>query len=326
MNEELLLNKIREVREEDKKKLPTFSYSKIDQFKNCQYAYDLKYNQKKYSSDTSLALELGSLCHLALELKGKSLVKGEPIDYVKLNKIIHEGYTELNEKTKEELLGTEALKKKYFETWYEKDNASEMTYEDKMKLFDKVLHEEMENTEWAPYLFEEPFEFVYDNRVIIHGFIDRIDTKDGEYRTVDYKTSKKVFDAKALPTSLQFGIYALAILHKFGKLPIESLYRFILIDAEQKALTLGWENRLIKALDKVFNSIDENEKSKIWKPSPCPLCYYCNYCANNPNAKEFKGDCDYYSLWKPNEKTFAVNCEWNPEDKKEDTTKRKLVF
>ena len=29
------------------------------------------------------------------------------------------------------------------------------------------------------------------NRVIIKGFIDRIDIKDGEYRTVDYKTSKK---------------------------------------------------------------------------------------------------------------------------------------
>ena len=323
MNESLLKDKIRKVTEEDRN-LPTFSYSKIDQFKSCPFAYDLKYNQKKYTSDTSLALELGSLCHLALELKGKSLVQEEGVDYDKLNKIIQEGYSEINEKTKEVLLGTNELKKKYFDIWWEKCSASNMTYDEKMQVFDKVLHEEMENTDWTPYLFEYPFEFVWDNRVIIKGFIDRIDIKDGEYRTVDYKTSKKIYDKSKLPTSLQFGIYALAILNDFDKLPVESLYRFILIDDEQKALTLGWEKRLIKALNKVFDTIENDEKENLWKPSPSPLCHWCNFCATNPNAKDFKHDCEYYSLWTPEKKNFSVNKEFDPN--KQEEPKRKLIF
>lgn len=323
MNENLLKDKVRRVTEEDKN-LPVFSYSKIDLYKNCPFSYDLKYNQKKHTSDTSIALELGSLCHLVLELKGRSLVQGEQTDYNKLNKIIKEGYLETNEKTQEVLLGTNELKKKYFDVWWEECSASHMTYDEKMQVFDKVLHEEMENTEWTPYLFEYPFEFVWDNKVVIKGFIDRIDIKDGEYRTVDYKTSKKVYDQKKLATSLQFGIYALAILNDFDKLPIESMYRFILIDEEQKALTLGWEKRLIKALDKVFNAIESNEKENIWKPSPSPLCHWCNYCVTNPNAKDFKNDCEYYSLWTPENKVFSINKEFDPNKKEE--TKRKLVF
>lgn len=322
MNEELLKSKIRKVTEEDRK-LPVFSYSKIDQFKNCPFSYNLKYNQKKFTKDTSLALELGSLCHLILELKGKSLAQGEVVDYNKLNKIIQEGFCETNEKTKETLLGTDALKKKYFDNWWEKCSASNMDYDEKMQVFNKVLHEEMENSDWTPYLFEYPFEFVWDNRVIIKGFIDRIDIKDGEYRTVDYKTSKKIYDKSKLPTSLQFGIYALAILNDFDKLPVESLYRFILIDDQQKALTLGWEKRLIKALDKVFNTIETDEKDNLWRPSPSPLCHWCNFCVTNPNAKEFKFDCEYYSLWTPEKKIFEVNKQFDPNVKEE---KRKLVF
>lgn len=322
MNEDLLKDKVRKVTEEDRN-LPVFSYSKLEVYKNCPFSYDLKYNKGKHSSDTSLALELGSLCHLILELKGKSLVAGEEVDYNKLTKIIQTGYKETNEKTKEVLLGVNDLKKKYFDAWWEKCSASNMDYDEKLEIFDKVLHEEMENTEWTPYLFEYPFEFVWDDKVVIKGFIDRIDTKDGEYRTVDYKTSKKVYDRSKLATSLQFGIYALAILNDFGKLPVESLYRFILIDDEQKALTVGWEKRLIKALDKVFESIENNESGNIWSPKPSPLCYWCNFCSTNPNAKEFKNDCEYFSLWTPENKVFSVNKEFDPNKK---DVSRKLIF
>ena len=324
MNEDLLKAKIRKVTEEDSN-LPVFSYSKMDLFKSCPFSYDLKYNQKKYTSDTSIALELGSLCHFILELKGKSLVQGEEVDYAKLNKIITDGFfPEYICKESDCLLGTDELKKKYFDIWWEKCLASGLTYDEKMQVFDKVLHEEMENTEWTPYLFEHPFEFVWDNKAVIKGFIDRIDIKDEEYRTVDYKTSKKVYDKSKLATSLQFGIYALAILNEFDKLPVESLYRFILIDDEQKALTLGWEKRLIKALDKLFNAIESNEKENIWKPSPSPLCHWCNFCITNPNAKEFKNECEYYSLWTPENKIFKINKEFDPSVKEE--PKRKLVF
>ena len=307
MNENLLKDYVRPVREEDRGKLPVFSYSKMEVYKNCPYQYDLKYNQGKYTSDTSIALEIGSLLHYVLEQKGKTLVSGQSIDYDKLNIIIQNGTKDTDEKTKELLPGVIDLKKKYWEVWNVADSEGR-TYDQKLELFDKVLHTEMEeNDGWTPYRFEHPFEFVWNNRVIIKGFIDRLDLKDGNIRTVDYKTSKKVYDSSKLSTSLQFGIYALAILNEFGVLPVESVYRFILLDETQKALTKGWEKRLIKALDGIFDKIDTDNESGVWVPKASPLCHWCNFCSHNPDAKEFKHDCEYYSLWEPNNKIFSVN-------------------
>lgn len=323
MNEEILKDLVRPVTEEDREKLPVFSYSKMEVYKNCPYQYNLKYNQGKYSSDTSIALEVGSLLHYVLEQKGKSLVLGQFIDYDKLNQIICNGTQETDEKTKEQLLGISDLKKKYWEIWSVPDSEGR-TYDQKLELFDKVLYSEMEDDDWSAYLFEHPFEFVWNNRVIVKGFIDRIDQKDGEFRTVDYKTSKKIYSSSQLATSLQFGIYALAILNEFGKLPVESLYRFILLDDSQTALTKGWEKRLIKALDGIFDKIDADKTSGIWVPKSSPLCYWCNFCKNNPSAHKFKNECEYYSLWEPNNKTFSVNRQFNADDLKNNVNSTKL--
>lgn len=320
-----LLNKIRPVTEDDKN-LPVFSYSKMEVFKNCPLQYRYKYIEKKYSQDTSIALELGSLCHYVLEQKGKMIVSGETVDYEKLNNILMNGVTETDEKTKEELLGVNQLKRKYFEVWHEADNASGASYDEKIKLFDKVLHEEMEDIDWKPTYFEKTFEYVWDNKVIIKGFIDRIDIKDDQYRTVDYKTSKKVYEQSKLATSLQFGVYALAILNEFGVLPVESEYRFILIDDRQYALTKGWENRLIKAMDKVFGDIRTSEEKNIFVPKPSPLCYWCNFCQTNPEATIYKNECEYFSKWTPMQKTFEVNKKWNSLENVNAAPKRKLVF
>lgn len=320
-----LLNRIRPVTDDDKN-LPVFSYSKMEVFKNCPLQYRYKYIEKKYSQDTSIALELGSLCHYVLEQKGKMIVSGETVDYEKLNDILMNGVTETDEKTKEELLGVNQLKRKYFEVWHEADNASGASYDEKIKLFDKVLHDEMEETDWKPTYFEKPFEFVWDNKVILKGFIDRIDTKDGQYRTVDYKTSKKVYEQSKLATSLQFGVYALAILNEFGVLPIESEYRFILIDDKQYALTKGWENRLIKAMDKVFGDIEASEKKSVFVPKPSPLCHWCNFCQTNPEATIYRNECEYFSKWTPTQKTFEVNKKWNALENINTVPKRKLVF
>lgn len=320
-----LLKRIRPVTEEDRK-LPVFSYSKIEVFKNCPLQYRYKYIDKKYSQDTSIALELGSLCHYVLEQKGRMIAAGQNVNYDILNDILLDGVSEVDEKTKEKLLGVRQLKRKYFEVWHEADNASGASYEDKIKIFNQVLHNDMEDTDWKPVYFEMPFEFVWDNKVIIKGFIDRIDTKESQYRTIDYKTSKKVYEQSKLATSLQFGIYALATLNEFGVLPTESIYRFILIDDEQYALTKGWEKRLIKALDKVFGDIETSEKKEVFVPKPSPLCHWCNFCQTNPEATIYRNECEYFSKWTPDQKTFEVNKKWNALENVNTTAKRKLVF
>lgn len=326
MNEDILLPHIRAVTEKDKKQLPLFSYSKIEQFLNCPMAYSFKYNQKMTTKDTSLALELGSLLHAVLEYKGHMLRDQGQVDYNILDKLITDGIIEKNKKTKEEIAGLTALKKKYWEIWSVPDSEGR-TYDEKMQLFRQVLSIEMEGDDWKPYAFEMPFEFVWDNKVILHGFIDRIDKRDDQFRVIDYKSSKKPFPDSKLPTSLQFGIYALACLNdkEINCLPSSYIYRFIMLDEYQNALTKGWEKRLEKKLTQIFDAIDERDQRQRFEPKPSPLCFYCLYSSTNPNAHDYKDMCEYHSLWSPDNKTFEKNKEWNAlEESKQ--TKRKLIF
>lgn len=324
MNEKILLPHIRAVTEEDKKNLPRFSYSRLEQFINCPYAYDLKYNKGLYSSDTSIALELGSLLHKVLETKCKMIMNHDKIDYDLLYKLITDGIIETDQKTKEQILGVDALKQKYWETWFLPDSEGR-TYEQKIDVFKEVLYQEMEQDDWEPYDCEMYFEFVWDDKVIFNGFIDRVDVKNGKYRIRDYKTSKKIYDRTKLVTSLQFGIYNLALLsnEQIKQTAKENVYDFVLIGQTQQALTKGWETRLVKKLQTLFENIDSCNQNEEWKPNPSPLCYWCNMSATNPNAHEFKTECEYYSLWTPTEKNFSKNKEWGSV---EETPKRKLIF
>lgn len=335
---DIFKNKVRLATEEDYENFEKFSYSKLSTFLHCPMQYKLKYIDGHYTSDTTLALELGSLCHKVLEDKGNMIINCEEVDKSKLKSIIDNGADPEPDDTKttEPLLGVPALAKKYFMEWNKPDNASGMSYPEKMNIFQKVLESEMMNTDWQPKWCEHPFGFVWNERAILSGFIDRVDVRKTlqgeEFRTIDYKTSKKIFAKSELPTSLQFGIYALAIYSETGQLPVESLYRFILIDDQQNALTKGWEKRLDKKLDKIFDSIDELKKTNVYKPNPTPLCHWCAYCKTNHDAHEFKNLCDYHSLWTPENKTFDKAKPWDDlfsfkqPTKLNVGTKRKLVF
>lgn len=333
MSLEFLRNKIRPVTEEDRDKLRKFSYSGLSCLKQCPYQFNLTYNEGKRSSDTSLALQMGTLLHYILEQKGKMLTNtylypngdknNGKVDYNTLSGILQNGTVITDEKTKEEIIGLKNLKKVYWETWGVPDSEGR-TYEQKIDTFLKVLSDEMEDDDWEPYLFEHPFEFVYDDKIILHGFIDRVDRKrtikgSYDYRVVDYKTNKKLYDVKDLATSLQFGIYALGMLNEFDIVPVEYVYRLILLDKKQEALTLGWQKRLITALDKLVKDLEERQANDEWTPKPTPLCHWCNFCKTNSDAKQYKNECPYHSLWTPENKTFEVNAAYGNKEQNTNT-------
>ena len=327
---EELKSRIRPVTEADKD-LPRFSYSRLDVYKNCPRNYWYKYIEKKRTEDTTLTLELGGLLHKVLELKGKMVVAQQKIDYDYLLDVLQNGCEDEDGK----IPGVGELRKRYFEEWFVADNASGMTYEEKIKLFIDTLKDDMtENGKWQPQYLELNFEFVYNNKVQIIGFIDRVDmNSNGEYRAVDYKSSKKIYPDNKLATSLQFGVYALAILNQFGKLPVESQYDFIVLGEKQYALTKGWEKRLIKTLDRVFEQIETCAASGVFPPKGSALCHWCDYCKTNPRATIFREECEYHLLWTPTDKNWAAAKKWNALDvgngkgnESKIKEKRKLIF
>lgn len=349
----LLEGKIRPIKEEDKKNLTKYSFSKIDQFLSCPYAYDLKYNKGQYPEQNAIYLDLGTLCHKILELKGRSIIDNNPqyTDIDALKVILEKGITEKTDKGLEEIIGLEDIKKKFgIEKYYEPDNASGMNYAEKIELFmNTVLPNAFNSDNYNVNNSEQNFEFVYnykhndiDKEIILSGFIDRVDKSDTGYKVIDYKTGKKIFRDADVKTSLQQGIYGLAVYNKLGVLPEEYEYNFIFLNQKQEANSKGYLKRLIAKLDKTFDKIDTAQETKEYNPSPCPLCYYCSYCENNPDASHPHNKmCEYYSLWTPDNKTFATNKAWNTDCKeqnniltnetKSDTVvetpiKRKLIF
>lgn len=291
----------------DVNKLPIkdiLSYSRIDCFKSCEYKYKLKYILKNYTNDSSLALQIGSILHLGLEFKYQNKFSNDDI-----MKIVYDGYIEDNGNM---VIGINKLKEEYPFDWVEEDKFGRV-YDDKMKLYKQRLYATIED-EWECIECEKEFHILVDNKVVIKGFIDRIDRHKitGDIRVVDYKSSKKEYDKKDLATPLQMYIYALACKEMYGIYPSSFVYDMILIGVEQEAMTKGWEKRgnkaLIGKIDSLIYHLDM-DNSKL-QPKATPLCYWCSYCKNNPNATDGKDLCKYYSLWTPSEKSFKTNEIW----------------
>lgn len=346
--------RIRTVEDRDRGRLPSFSYSKLDLLEQCSMRYKFKYVDQKFSFNPSVATEVGSLLHKALELKCNALIHKEQIDYNFLIQGISDGFQDVTEKGDDFLIGVNKLSEKYLEEWNKPDNKSGMNYSEKIQLFiDKVLPTRIQDKVWKPLAAEKFFEFVWrygenpneeSNAVIIHGFIDRIDYQnqflDGTYHDLcvtDYKTSKSVYDAAKTKTPMQFFIYNLACLHLYGELPKRCVYDFICLnqtlDSDKGEMcTRGWQKRAMKKLNNLLNKVDELEKTNAYKPSPTPLCYWCDFCASShtPNASEkYNGICDYYSLWTPENRIFDVNKKFGEENSLEKgniSEKRRLIF
>lgn len=296
---------------ENKIELPIdsiLSYSRIDCFKQCAYKYKLKYIEKNYTETTSLALQLGTLSHYIFELK---YTPNQTMSLEEIWQGFLDGFEE------EGIKGWNELVEEYGFEVYEVDEKTENSVEERVEIMkDKFFNEAIEE-EWEVIGLEKDFLITFNNKAKIKGFIDRIDRHKvtGEIRVIDYKTNKKLYDSKQLPSSLQFYIYALACKELYGQYPTSCIYDMLFLNTKQYALTKGWEKRCFKALDKLLDSIiwyQEVGKEHM-PPKPCVLCHWCDYCKTNPNADEdYKHLCDYHSLWSRNNKTFEVNKKWMP--------------
>lgn len=340
---ELIEASLRPVTEEDRKRLPKISYSNLSTFEHCPLQWKFKYKDKMFSDKSSLAMEIGTILHAGLEMKADYIKDGVEVDYTKIEDNVMNGCDEVTDKCSTHILGIEELKKKYFEEWYEPDKFGR-TYDQKLIVyFTEVLPSRMEDSvseNWEIVGCEIPFEFVYDDRVRVSGFIDRVDrnTETGEYRVVDYKSSKKVFPDSEIKTPLQMFIYDCAVYVVYGRVPTYHEYDFILLNQSQatpEICTKGYLKRAVKKVNKLLDSMDGMLADGTFNPKATPLCYWCNYHSNSPNSDpKFKGVCQYHSLWTPTDKNFKVLNEWNPNEQARKNNnvpikppiERKLIF
>lgn len=313
-----LLSKLRPVEDRDRGKLLTVSYSKLSLKDQCDYRYNLKYNQNNYSNKGSMATAVGSILHKGLELKGRAISEGHKPDLEEIRKIVCKGCDEVTDKGSDHIPGIDDICAMYFADWFSVDENTNMDMNQKMDVFfNEVLPTRMENPAWKIIGTEIAFKFVYDDKCIIHGFIDRVDQLADDptvLKVVDYKSSKKIFRDADIKTPLQMVTYDLACLYLFGVLPTYHEYDFILLNkiqgTEEGVCSKGYLNRGLKKLDRILDSIASCNMCQIFKPKPSPLCYWCEFASDDytPNSDDkYAGMCPYHSLWTPDNKIFTVN-------------------
>jgi hypothetical protein len=301
------------------KSIEKFSYSRLDTLNQCPMKFKLKYEDGKYSTTSSLALELGSIAHKGKELVAEALIAGKKPDYEYIKGIIENGYVNVEDGCNSNIPGTKELKDKYFFDWIKPDDKSGLTYEQKLEIYFNGLSNTENEISWIPIAVEMPFEFTYKDKYLIGGFIDLVEkNQDGDLRVVDYKSSRKVYDSKYLATPLQMFIYGLAVQNNMEKIPIEYIYDFVFLGEKQEGCSRGYQKRGETKLDKLFAKLEECRGSELWEPKQSPLCHYCDFCETNNNADpKYNGECQFFSLWTQANKTFDVNKKFDPEAKKQ---------
>jgi len=120
-------------------------------------------------------------------------------------------------------------------------------------------------------------EALLDSRLLLRGFVDRIDVApDGAIRVVDYKTGRaptERFEAKAL---FQMKFYALVIWRTRGVVPamLQLVYlgsgevlRYVPDEADLRSTE--------RKVEAIWQAIRLAQETGDWRPSPSRLCDWC---------------------------------------------------
>jgi putative RecB family exonuclease len=127
-------------------------------------------------------------------------------------------------------------------------------------------------------------EAVLESRLLLRGFVDRIDLAPGGLmRVVDYKTGRapgQMFEARAL---FQMKVYALILWRVRGIVPT-MLQLIYLGNAEMLRYTPDEADLLAteRKIEAVFRAIRQAEETGDWRPSPGKLCDWCAHQALCP--------------------------------------------
>lgn len=295
-----------------------FSYSRLEQYNNCPYAYNLKYNEGLYINTPNVAAPFGSLVHKIYEQIITMIKNGRPVNY----DVLKRDFVEMNLPKRNkydrtgDLFGTKVLAEKYPSQWVDFSSKGGKSYSMRAKEF-------LESGIYLPekYCNEHPelevvgaeigFEFEYRDYVFM-GFIDRVMKVRGEdsYVIFDIKTKDSPYQEKELTTPLQHMIYCRALRGMYGKdIEINCYYELPFVDGGiwQHAGTKGFEARGLKKIDKLLDGIEAGE----FPPSPSPICHWCPYEISENIPPEVQGhECIYGSLWTPENHTFETRYEW----------------
>lgn len=132
---------------------------------------------------------------------------------------------------------------------------------------------------------EKPFYINLNNKILLNGFIDRVQIDpDGMIHVADYKTTK---DPKYLKDFFQVMTYCYALC-----LEDPSIKRFrasfILLRHNFDYLTQEFTREEVMSVAEKFITAASNiEEEKLWRPNPQFLCKHCDYLDHCKSGKNY---------------------------------------
>jgi hypothetical protein len=272
------------------KKLDRFSYSKISCYGQCKFKYKIKYEDKNFIYNATIATDFGTLIHETEEAIAKAIQEGMVINYVALkNRFIIE---------------SRKLAIKYPNEFFAQDKSGRTYQEKTYQYLDSAIYRLERFMQQHPELriigIEQKFEYDYDGVHSFNGSIDRAfqNINTGEIIIQDIKSWAVAAQPSELKAPLQFTVYTMAAAKlwnvHYDKIHCE--YDLPLCDINQPATSDNIVEDGRKELDKLFKGIS----SKNFKPTVTALCHWCEYNPlTNPSILETKPEavCPYFSTW-----------------------------
>lgn len=272
------------------KKLDRFSYSKISCYGQCKFKYKIKYEDKNFIYNATIATDFGTLIHETEEAIAKAIQEGNSINYIALkNRFIIE---------------SRKLAIKYPNEFFAQDKSGRTYQEKTYQYLDSAIYRlerfMLQHPELRIIGIEQKFEYDYDGVHSFNGSIDRAfqNINTGEIIIQDIKSWAVAAQPSELKAPLQFTVYTMAA-EKLWGVPyykIKCEYDLPLCNLTQPATSDNIVEDGKKELDKLFKGIGD----KNFKPTITALCHWCEYnpLANpdlintHPNAV-----CPYFSTW-----------------------------
>jgi hypothetical protein len=247
-------------------KLPeTFSFSSLNRFESCHYAYYLAYVKNVKVPRATMAMDIGSAFHKIAELYDGKRSLDEIISGPAFGSYQAAAVMEARE---------------IFSRWFTPEKFKDIAVVDGKELREK----------W----FEYPLE-VNGRSVKIVGYIDAIKVKPGEVEIVDYKTGSSLYTHQ-----IQLAIYSMPVFKENPQVEnlrvtfdyvAEGAHGVVMSRTVSRKESLETEAILKAKLSAIMNSFDEMKSGiqpeKAFEGSPGKACRIC----------EFTGACSFYQKY-----------------------------
>ena len=239
-----------ELSKEKRRELFRLSYSKLDVFKRCPFSYKKIYVEKIPQRSRDF-FSIGTTVHNVME-------EIEQLDTPPTVDEVHELYLKHWISRGFENKAQEEEEKGYTWKWFRK-----YLEEIALKPFIKA-----ENTELY-------FQFPIEKKVMVNGFIDRIDKlEDGTYEIIDYKTEDSISSQEDVDHDMQLTVYFWAVKKLGMKVSKMSLHftRF------QKIVSTTRKDDDIEKFEReISNWVDKIKAEEDFSPKENKYCNNCDF-------------------------------------------------